>query len=41
MKVRVGDRYIDRPLHELAWEALAAPVLWFLFRQAMHGRWSR
>lgn len=40
MKVRVGDRYIERPLRELAWEALGTPLLWFLFRHALRGGWG-
>ena len=40
MKVRVGDRYIDRPLRELVGEALMAPIFWLLFRRAMRGGWS-
>lgn len=40
MRVRVGDRYIERPFRELALEALASPFLWFIFNHALCGGWS-
>jgi len=40
VKVRVGDRYIDRPARELAWEAIGAPFFWLLWRWALRGGWS-
>lgn len=38
MKVRCGDRYIERPLRELVGEALIAPF--FLFAVLMRGGWG-
>lgn len=40
MKVRVGDREIDRPLSELVAEAIASPFFWWLFRRALRGGWG-
>lgn len=39
MKVRVGNRYVDRPVRELLIEALGAPLLLFVFLKAMRGGW--
>lgn len=40
MKVRFGDRYIERPFTEMAVEALAAPFFWFLFKRATRCGWG-
>lgn len=40
MKVRFGDRYIERPFMEVVVEAFAAPFLWLLFKHAARGGWS-
>lgn len=37
MKVRAGNRYVDRPLRALVWEAIGTPVIvgaiWIAMRQ--------
>jgi len=39
VKVRAGNRYVERPLRELIVEALGAPILVFVFLKAMCGGW--
>jgi len=39
VKVRAGNRYVERPLRELVIEALGAPLLVFVFWKAMRGGW--
>lgn len=39
MKVRAGNRYVERPARELLIEALGAPLLLFVFLKAMRGGW--
>ena len=40
MKVRAGDRYVERPFRELALEALGAPLLLFAFWIVLRKGWS-
>jgi hypothetical protein len=39
VKVRAGNRYVERPLRELLIEAIGAPLLVFVFWKAMRGGW--
>lgn len=40
MKVRAGDRYVDRPLRELIGEALLLPFYALALARAFRGGWG-
>lgn len=40
MRVRFGDRYIERPFKELAWEALGAPLWLYVLWQGLKRGWG-
>ena len=39
VRVRAGNRYVERPMRELLVEALGAPLFLYVFLKAMRGGW--